>query len=97
MARRANSLDCRSACAQDVPSFLQEITTVRGQLSYASAALREENCVPPDLDVADDLAVAERDLLHPLAEMYAKSTEVREPVAAAKCASRCCGAMKVTF
>jgi hypothetical protein len=62
-----------SLCMQDVPSFLQEVATVRGQLAYASQALRAKSHVPATLDVTDDVAMASAQLLVPLDQLQQPS------------------------
>ena len=62
---------------QDVPSFLQEVTTPRGQVTYATPALRAAHRVPADLDTSDDVAMAQQELLVPLATMAAASPATR--------------------
>lgn len=44
---------------QDVPSFLQEVTTVRGQLLYGTPAVRAQAGVPESTDPHDEVAVAQ--------------------------------------
>ena len=61
---RAYSGFTRVTCGvQDLPSFLQEVTTVRGQLAYASDELKAQERVPLDIDASDDVVVAELQLL----------------------------------
>lgn len=54
---------------QDLPSFLQEVTTVRGQIAYANVSLRAARSAPPSLAVLDDIELSQLDLLVPLSEM----------------------------
>lgn len=54
---------------QDVPSFLQEVTTVRGQLLYGTAALRARAGVPEDTDPHDEVTVAQLERLVTLDDM----------------------------
>eukprot|EP00892_Ulva_mutabilis_P001385 jgi/Ulvmu1/11247/UM073_0019.1 len=56
---------------KDLPSFLQEVTTVRGQVTYASPALRAARSAPPSLAAVDDIELSQMELLVPLAEMAA--------------------------
>ena len=42
---------------------------MRGQLAYSSQLLKSEAHVPPTLDITDDVAVAEMELLVPLERM----------------------------
>jgi hypothetical protein len=67
---------------QDVPSFLQEVTTVRGQLLYATQDLRDRAGVADDVDATDEVAVAHMQLLvtldtmrHKQASMYTADAE----------------------
>ena len=69
---------------------------MRGQLAYATPALRQQANVPPGFDMNDELAIAQWDLLIPLADMArlmikansAPSNEDR-PKADTRCASCC--------
>jgi hypothetical protein len=82
-------------CLQDVPSFLQETTTIKGQLAYATPALREKARVPPGLDESDDVALAQMELLVPIDEMarHAAKARTAPPEAGTgvqRCVIACC-------
>jgi hypothetical protein len=59
--------------AQDVPSFLQEVTTARGQVVYSTPQLKAQYKIPPDIDPADDVAMARHDMILPLEAMAARN------------------------
>jgi hypothetical protein len=56
---------------QDLPSFLQEVTTVRGQLEYATKSLRAECNAARTLAEVDEIELSQMDRLLPLSEMAA--------------------------
>lgn len=53
---------------QDVPSFLQEVLTVRGQIAYATKDLRAKLGMPKKVADVDDVTLANMDLFVPLSE-----------------------------
>jgi hypothetical protein len=61
---------------QDVPSFLQEVTTVRGQIAYASPELRAATKAPLDIASVDDIQLATMELLVPLSELSERNMKV---------------------
>lgn len=71
-------------CLQDLPSFLQEVTTVRGQIIYANPALRAARGAPLSLAAIDDIELSQRDLLVPLSEMAAPAAPAAPATAPAK-------------
>ena len=46
-----------------MPSFLQEVTTVRGQLLYGTAQLRADAGIDEGFDASDEVAVAQLERL----------------------------------
>ena len=68
---------------QDVPSFLQEVTTVRGQLLYGTAQLRADAGVDEGFDASDEVAVAQLERLVSLDTM-----RQRQAANAARAAAR---------
>lgn len=67
---------------QDLPSFLQEVTTVRGQIAYAGPTLRAARGAPPSLAAIDDIELSQHELLVPLAEMAAAAAAAAAPAPA---------------
>ena len=58
---------------QDVPSFLQEVLTVRGQIVYATKDLRAKLDMPKKVADVDDVTLADMDLFVPLSEFSERS------------------------
>jgi hypothetical protein len=62
---------------QDVPSFLQEVTTVRGQIAYASAPMRSARGMPSAVSEVDEIELSQMERFMSLAEIAAVGTKLR--------------------
>ena len=62
---------------QDVPSFLQEVTTVRGQIAYAAPALRSARGMPNTVSEIDEIELSQMERYMSLSEMAALGTVPR--------------------
>jgi hypothetical protein len=63
-------------CLQDAPSFLQEVTTARGQVTYSKPELKTQFKIPDDIDPNDDVAMVRQCLILPLDAMAARSPSI---------------------
>lgn len=79
----------RYCALQDVPSFLQETTTVKGQLTYASTDLKAKCRVPPGLDVHDDVTIAGMERLISLEDMAARGQKIERVKTSDSSIARC--------
>lgn len=61
---------------QDVPSFLQEVTTVRGQIAYATPGMRRARGMPNTVSEVDEIELSQMERFMSLGEIATHSSKL---------------------